>query len=141
MAGEASIVKGSYAVIIPSESKANAAFSSVSLPVATALSAAEAAYIALDFKLELTTTAPTENGTVNLYRIAGDGTDSAPTPAGSYKQKYVGSFTLDNAVDDYFFYNVPNIDSNDTFILENEDGTATLTWTLHVRARTLVAAI
>ncbi len=132
---------GSYASAISSEAKADGAFSSVSSDVATVITdSTQQTYPLLDFKLELTTTTPTENGQVHLYRIPGDATDTAPTPAGSYKQQYVGSFTLDNALDDYYLYGVANIDPNDAFILENDDGTATLTWILHMRSRTTTPA-
>lgn len=140
MANEATIVKGSYAQLIASEAEADGAFSTISAALNTILTDGSEAYPLLDFKLDVTSGTPTENGAVDLYRVPYDGTDQAPTPAGSYLEQYVGSFVLDNASDEYFIYGVPNVDENDKFIWQNNDGSVTLTCTLYVRGRTVAPA-
>jgi len=136
MANESIVVTSSYAQLIASEAEVDGAFCTISGALSgTITDATEQKYPLLDFKLDVTSGTPTENGTVDLYRVPYDGTDQAPTPAGSYLQHYVGSFVLDNAADEYFLFGVQNIHTGDKFIWQNNDGSATLTCTLYVRTR------
>lgn len=140
MAGEVIITKGSYTSLIASEAVADGAFSAVSASVDTVLTDGSEIYSILDFKLDLTSGTPVENGTVNLYRVSMDGTDQAPTPAGAYAQQYVGSFFLDDATGNYYLSGVTNVDENDKFIWGNDQAT-TVTCTLFVRGRTYTTAV
>jgi hypothetical protein len=135
MANEAIIDKGSYTSLIASEAEVDGAFSTISASVDTVLTDGTELYALFDFKLDVTSGVPIENGLVHLYRVPMDGTDQAPTPAGSYKPHYVDSFTLDSAVDEYYVFGVPNVDENDKFIWQNDQAT-TITCTLYVRGRT-----
>lgn len=138
MANEAELVVGTYAQLIASEAEVDGAFCTLSGALNAALTDGSEDYPLLDFKLDVTSGTPTENGTVDLYRVPYDGTDQAPTPAGSYLQQYVGSFVLDNAADEYYLDGVTNVRKTDKFIWQNNDGSATLTCTLYVRGRTVV---
>ena len=140
MANEAVVTVSSYAELVASEAEADGAFCTLSGTIASVLGATEEDYPLLDFKLDVTSGTPTENGRIDLYRVPGDGTDQAPTPAGSYLQHYAGSFILDNAADEYYLYGVPNVDKNDKFIWQNNDGSASLTCTLYVRSRSVEPA-
>jgi hypothetical protein len=139
MAGEGIVTYGSYTSLIASEAEADGAFCTISASLDTVLTDGTENYAQFDFKLDVTSGTPVENGVVNLYRVPMDGTDQAPTPAGDYKPHYVGSFTLDNATDEYYLFGVANIDENDKFIWQNEQAT-TITCTLYVRGRTYVPA-
>lgn len=106
--------------------------------VASLLGADEEDYPLLDFLLDISSGTPTENAVVRLYlRPKADGVNEAPAISGNYKHHYLGTFVLDNAADEYYLFNVPNLDKNGTFYLENESG-ATLTYQLYVRSRTYV---
>lgn len=136
MANEAEVVVGTYAQLIASEAEADGAFCTISGALNAALTDGSEDYPLLDFKLDVTSGTPVENGPVNLYRVPYDGTDQAPTPAGSYKQMFVGSFIIDNAADEYYLDGVPNVRKTDKFIWENDNG-ASLTCTLYVRGRSV----
>ena len=139
MAGETIVVYGTYTSLIASEAEADGAFCTLSASLDTILTDGTENYSQLDFKLDVTSGTPVENGTVHLYRVPMDGTDQAPTPAGSYLQQHVGSFVLDNATDEYYLLGVTNIDENDKFIWQNDQAT-TITCTLYVRGRTYTTA-
>lgn len=138
--GDVVVTSGSYTQLIASEAEADGSFCTISGTIASVLAATVEDYPLLDFKLDVTSGTPTENGQVDLYRVPGDGIDQAPTPAGSYLQHYVGSFVLDNASDEYYIYGVENADNNDKFIWVNNDGSVTLTCTLYVRGRSVNTA-
>jgi len=135
MAGETVVQYGSYTALIASEAEADDSFSTISASLDTILTDGSENYPLLDFKLDVTSGTPVENGEVYLYRVPMDGTDQAPTPAGSYLQQYVATFILDNATDEYYVFGVANIDENDKFIWQNSQAT-TITCTLYVRGRT-----
>lgn len=139
MAGETIVTYGSYTSLIASEAETDGAFCTLSASLDTILTDGSENYAQLDFKLDVTSGTPVENGAVHLYRVPMDGTDQAPTPAGSYLQHYVGTFILDNATDEYYLFGVTNIDENDKFIWQNDQAT-TITCTLYVRGRTYTAA-
>jgi hypothetical protein len=141
MAGEALVTYGTYTQLIASEAETDGSFSTISASIDTILTDGTENYSLFDFKLDITSGTPTENGVVDLYRVPMDGTDQAPTPAGSYLPHHAGSFVLDNATDEYYIYGVPNIDENDKFIWQNNDGSVTLTCTLYVRGRTLILGV
>lgn len=136
MANEAELVVGTYAELIASEAEADGAFCTISGALNAALTDGSEDYPLLDFKLDITAGTPIENGPVLLFRVPYDGTDQAPTPAGSYLQMYVGAFIIDNAADEYYLDGVPNVRKTDKFIWQNDNG-ATLTATLYVRGRTV----
>lgn len=138
MANEAELVVGTYAQLIASEAEVDGAFCTISGALNAALTDGSEDYPLLDFKLDVTSGTPTENGKVLLFRVPYDGTDQAPTPAGSYLQQYVGSFILDNASDEYYLDGVPNVRKTDKFIWQNDDGSVTLTCTLYVRGRSII---
>lgn len=136
MANESVITKGTYASFFTGSGVADGGFPSISAALnGTVTDATEQLFPLLDFKLAVTSGVPTENATVDLYRVPSDGTDDAPTPVGAYLQQYVGSFVLDDAgTTEYYLYGVSNVDDNDKFIVENNSG-ATLDFTVSVRAR------
>jgi hypothetical protein len=146
MANEAvTAVSAAWHTVIASSSPADGAFDAAAKTAigATTLSATEELYPLLDFHLDISAaaTAPTENATVDLYRIANANSAAAPTPAGSYKQQYVGSFVLNDqtGAQDYYIFGVANVDANDTFITQNNSG-QTLTYLVAVRTRTIAPA-
>lgn len=135
MAGEAEVVEGTYAELIASESVTDTSFGTVSAALDTVLTDGSENYPLLDFKLDVTSGTPVENGEVRLFRVPHDGTDQAPTPNSTYVHHFVRSFKLDNAQDEYYLDGVPKIRSTEKFILQNVNG-ATITATLYVRGRT-----
>lgn len=139
MANEISIVKGSFASLIASEAENAGAFCTLSAALSSVLSAALQVYPLLDFKLDVTAGTLSAGDKVHLYRVPGDGTDSAPTADSAYKNQYVGSFILDTNNDEYFLYGVANVDANDKFIWEADVSTS-VTAQLYVRARTAAPA-
>lgn len=144
MANEASIAKGSYAALVSSFSIAEGAFSSAGTLSTAITTAAEQLYPTLDFKLDVNTATGFAAGdSVNLYRVAGDGTDQAPVATSTNKQQYVGSFTIaSSTADEYYLYGVANVDINDQFMIESDPAgtTTTLAGNLLVRARTVKPA-
>lgn len=140
MAGEAIRVTSAYAACVASGSVANGAFAAgARTDVVTALGATEEDYVLLDFRLQVTSGTPDENGTVEIYRIPGDGANQSPTPAGNYAQHFVGTMTLDNATGYYYLRGVANEDGADEFIWKNATG-QTITAVLSVRSRSASAA-
>lgn len=140
MANEISIVKGSFASLIASEAENDGAFCTLSGALSGAITnTAEQSYPLLDFKLDVTAGTFSADDKVHLYRVAGDGTDQAPTATSTHKQQYVGSFTLSGSADEYYLYGVANVDANDKFIWE-ADVTTSVTAQLYVRARTAAPA-
>lgn len=146
MANEAVLTtSAAWHTVIASSSPVDGAFDAATKTAvgATSLSATEELFPLLDFHLDISAaaTAPTENSTVDLYRIPNANSAASPTPAGSYKSHYVGSFTLDNitGAQDYYIFGVPNVDVNDTFITQNNSG-QTLTYSVALRTRTIEPA-
>lgn len=140
MAGEAIKVASAYATAQASNSPASGAFSAGAMTdVATALGVTEEDYAVLDFRLPITAGIPTENDTIEVYRIPGDGTNNSPTPAGAYKPHLVGVMTLDNATGYYHLRGVENEDGGDRFIWFN-NSSVTLTAALEMRGRTVKTA-
>lgn len=140
MANEITIKHSAYVSLIASEAENDGAFCTISGALSSAITdTTEQIYPALDFKLDVTAGTFSAGDTVNLYRVPGDGTDSAPTPTSTHKHQYVGSFTLSGSADEYYLYGVANIDKNDKFIWE-ADVTTNVTAQLYVRARTSVPA-
>lgn len=145
MAGETINERGSWAVVQASDAMATGEFST---GTRTAISAAlttgqESNYPLLDFKLTLTAGTPTDGATMAVYRIPAADTTASPTPDDTsvYKAQYVGSFVMmDVAGSVYYLFGVDNADPAATYLLENLDGTVTLTATLSARARTYKAA-
>jgi len=141
MAGELINVEGSFATVQASSAVADGAFSAgTRTTITTALGATESTYPILDFKLDITSGTPTENGVVHIYRRSSDGTDESPAPAGSYLQEYVGTITLDNTTDEYYLYGVNNPAPDSTYYWFNDDGAVTLTAALSARGRSYKTA-
>jgi len=134
MSGETIIAKGGYTSLVASGSTADDVFSTLSASVDTILTDGSELFPLFDFKLDITSGTPAENGIVELYRVPMDGTDQAPTPAGSYLQHLVGKFILDDATDEYYIFGVANVDENDKFIYVNRQAT-TITAQLYIRGR------
>jgi len=131
-----------WQTVIASSSPTNGAFDAATKTAinATSLSANEQLYTLLDFHLNHTAGTATENATIDLYRISNADSGSTPTPAGSYKQTRVGRFVLDNVASQHqYIFGVANVDANDKFITQNNGG-ATLTYSVKLRTRTLIAA-
>ena len=146
MANEASIATSTawYAVIGSSSPADGAVDTGTRTAISsTSLSAAEQVYTMLEFHLDITAaaTAPTENSTIDLYRIPNGNADAAETPTATFKAHYVGSFTLDNitGAQDQYLFGVANVDVNDTFITENNCG-QTVTYSVNMQTRTVAPA-
>ncbi len=93
-------------------------------------------YPLLDFMLFFTSsTLPTENGQVRVYRVPGAyNNESQPTPGGDYKPDYVGTFVIDNVLaGTYYFSGVTNSDIDAKYILYND---CNVTASLQLLART-----
>ena len=137
-------VRGSWAIVQASNAVANGNFSAGSrTTMVTALGATEADYSMLDFHLDITSGTPSDGGVVGLYRIPNGNSSAAPTPDNTslYLAEPVGRFSMmDVATSDYYVYNVPSGDPNDTYIIKNLDGSATLTMTLRARGKTRKAS-
>lgn len=147
MAGETLGVRGSWATVQAADSMATGEFSTGS---ATAISTAlttgdESDYPLLDFRLTLSSGTPTDGATMSVFRIPkADGTTASPTPDNTsvYKAQYIGSFTMmDVASSVYYLFGVDNSDPLCTYILENNDATATLTGALAARGSSLKIAV
>lgn len=146
MASEAQrATSAAWHTVIASSSPADGAVDAATRTAisSTSLSAAEQLYTMLDFHLDITAaaTAPTENSTIDLYRIPNGNSDPAETPTATFKAHYVGSFTLDNitGAQDQYLFGVANVDSNDTFVTENNCG-QTVTYSVGLRTRTVAPA-
>jgi len=147
MAGETINERGSWATVQASDAMAPGEFSTgAKTAISTALSTGqESNYPLLDFKLEITVGTPTDGDAMHVYRIpSADGSNAAETPDDSsvYKAQYVGSFIMMDVAPDQFCYlfGIDNSDPSATYLLENADGTVTLTAILKARARTYKAA-
>lgn len=136
MADEVEVVVGTYVELIASESEADGAFCTVSGDLDDSLTDGSEDYPLLDFKLGITAGTATELGRIDLYRVPNDGSDQGPTPAGNYLQHRVGTFVIDDALDEYYLDGVQNVRKSDKFVWQNNSG-ATLTATLYVRGRTV----
>ena len=141
MAGETIGAFGTFATVQAADSMATGEFSTGSTTDidAALTTGSESLYPLLDFRLTLSSGTPTDGATMAVYRIpkAGDGTAS-PTPDDTsvYKAQYVGSFVMhDTASSVYYLFGVENCDPYASYILENLDGTATLTGALAARGR------
>lgn len=141
-AGDAVIVRGTYATVQASASVANGAMSGGAVTaIGAALAATEEDYPLLDFRISMTVGTPTTPGTIDIYRRPSDGTNQAQAPTAAYKQQYVGSVQLSTsaATQYYYLYGVANVDQGDTFYGYNASG-ATLTFVIAARGRSLNTA-
>jgi len=140
MANEAEITRTSYATVVASDVVVDGGYSDATrTAIGTAVGAAGADYPLIDFKLSITAGTVTEGGTVDVYRIPSDGTNSSENIEAGYEPHYVGSFILPDTSSTYcYLYGVSNVDSNDEFMWKNNDGANTLTCLLEARTRTIV---
>lgn len=141
MAGESVVQLSSFATVVASDTVADGAMSdATTTTILAALGATDEDAPLLDFKLDITSGTPTDGGRVDLYFRPSDGTDQSPAPDAAYLPHCVGSFLLTNATDEYYLYQVPNLDKNGTYYWMNNDGSVTLTATLYARSRTFNVA-
>lgn len=141
MAGEAIDVLGTYTSALGPVDVAAGAFSGQSNSITNTLGATNADYILLDLQLSVGgANTPTAGVVIDVYRRPSDGSNPASPPSLTYKQQYVGSFTLDAALGKYYLYNVPKGDPNDTFYLLNNESATTLNLELLIRPRSMKAA-
>ena len=142
MAGETIGFKGSFTSIVSAAAIADGAFSSESTAISSALTTGdESDYVLLDFQLIHSSGTATTGDVFNLYQRSTDGTNKAPAPVSDFKQKYMGTFTLDNAAATSYYYllGIPNNCPEATYYIE-ADTTNSLTVALSVRGRTYKAA-
>lgn len=140
--GDVINVRGSYATVQAATSTGDGVVCTGSRTnIGTALAATVEDYPLLDLKLAVTVGTPTENETVDVYRIPDDGTNAAPATSTTYLQQYVGSFVLDDSAPSqyYYIYGIANVDQNDEYVMINNGG-ATLTIALSARGRTVNTA-
>ena len=127
---------GSYATVQVAASVANGAMSGGNVTdIATAIPA-EKDYFLLDFRVDVTVTAPSVNTTIDIYRRPAA---TAPVPSATYKEQYVGSVVLAAATGSYYLRGVPNPQPTDTFYCWNASGVTT-TIALLARGRTYISA-
>lgn len=140
MAGEAIIVKSPWFTAIGSSAPVADAMDTGARTSANdaAISATEKLFDLHDFELVIASGTPTQNNTVDLYRIP-NGNAAGRTPTPGYLHQYVDSFVLDSATGSYYIYGVSVGDEKDTYITQNKSG-ATLTYSVNQRTRSLASA-
>jgi hypothetical protein len=142
MAGEPQIDVGAYVTCQAAQSVADGAWNTQTpTKIVNAITAAPYQKAPLlDFQVVISVGTPVENSTMEIHRLASDGTTDAALPSAYSGATFVGVVIFDNAATPTAYCRgVPNEDVNDAFVLKNVNA-GTVTAALNVRGRTVEPA-